>query len=91
MCKGTRIPEQQMTLIKKKKYFLIQSTPYVKWTNEYAQFFIDWLVEVVFLFEHYTIHMAALVFYIGLTYVGAMKTDLKMQLQEIYENLKKSQ
>lgn len=32
-------------------------------------------------------HLASLVFYIGLSlYVGAMQTDLKIQLQEIHAN-----
>lgn len=34
-------------------------------------------------------HMTSLLFFIGLTlYVGAMKTDLKIYLQEIHSNVK---
>lgn len=62
-----------------------------RWTNIYTQYLIDWLVEGAAVFEYYTIHMTSLIFYIGLSlYVGAMQTDLEIQLQLIHRNINKS-
>lgn len=62
-----------------------------RWTNIYSQYLIDWLVEGVAVFEYYAIHMTSLNFYIGLSlYVGAMQSDLEIQLEKIHRNINNS-
>lgn len=64
----------------------LPSTLYIdKWSNIYVHFIIDVIIELSACFLYFSIHMTSAFFYVGMCfYLGAMKTDLKLQLQVIH-------
>lgn len=62
------------------------STPYIEqWTNIYVSFLIEAIVQAIVCYVYYLVHMTSAFFHIGFAYyVEAMRTDLKLRMQEIH-------
>lgn len=59
-----------------------------KWTNFYVIFIIGIIVEFIACIAYYSFHMISALFFIGLCfYVSAMRTDLKLRLQEVQSDV----
>lgn len=69
-------------------YFL-RRTPFVdNWTNAYTHFSIDLFVVLTVVAEYYFLHFSSILFFIGVSlYVRSMENDLKVELEEIHQNV----
>lgn len=56
--------------------------------NVYIQYLIDVIIEVNVCFLYFSIHLTSGFLYVGLcSYLGAMKTDLKLRLEVIHRTV----